>query len=183
MSTPDIRTDDDTRRERVEPVVTRTVAGRQVAVVRSRTAISSCLATPPPVVVLDLDAIDAAPYRVVSWTLQTARNSRVVLIDETDLPVSPLAVDAVASRPLTDRKLRRILATFDRRDRYADLLEEYERCVARLVDATADAERRALEERKRDLEARLAEFEASADDTTFGRTMREILQREEMGQS
>ncbi len=174
----DFGTDADVRRERAEPVVTRSVDGRPVTVVRSRSAVSSQLADPPSILVLDVGAIDASPYRVVSWTLQMARDSRVVVVmDEAELPVSPLAVDAVASRPLTDRKLRRILATFDRRDRYVDLLDEYERCVAALVDATTGSERRELRDRRRDLEARLAEFEASVDDTTFGRTMREILQR------
>lgn len=168
--------------EQLADAETRVLDGRTLTIVRSRSALVECVHSRSGPLVVDLAAFDISEHWLLSWTLQMTQGRRVaVLADDPDpdldLPVSPVAVDATVSRPISEARLREMLSEFDHRDRYADLLDAYQACVAALVDADTDHDRERLEDRRQRLEAELAAFEDSADDRDYTRTMREVLQR------
>lgn len=165
-------------RKRLADAETRVLDGWTMTVVRSRSALLECVRSRSGPLVVDLEAFDISAHWVLSWTLQMTQGRRVVVLgDEPDLPVSAVAVDATVSRPLSEECLRDLLDSFAHRDRYADLLDAYQRCVAALVDADTDHERERLDARRERLEAELAAFEDDADDRTYARAMRDVLQR------
>jgi len=157
----------------------RTIAGEEIAVVQSPSAALTCVQSGPRTVILDLNQISVPDRRFLIWFLTMSDDRHRILITGSDeIPVAPIRIDGMIQKPLSDEKLRAFLTEFDYREKYAAVLSEYINCICHNGSSPREDKLQLLQSELTELRETLNNLGETSAMTTFGRTMREILQKE-----